>query len=99
MTTFKYVVTPFCSPDGILTSLGRVRLRTESGETMRAALETAQLSGALDIRRISHQRMAINDATDVIDMTFLSADWHHMLTPYAVSLRSNWWSQLSAFYA
>jgi len=75
MTTFKYVVTPFCSPDGILTSLGRVRLRTESGETMRAALETAQLSGALDIRKISHQRMAINDATDVIDMTFLSADW------------------------
>jgi len=75
MTTFKYVLTPFCTSNGVITSLGRVRLRTESGEAMRAALETAQLSSVLSIKRTTHQRQAIHDASIVIDDTFLCADW------------------------
>ena len=74
MSTYRHIITPFCAPSGALTTLGRVRLRTESGETMRAALETARLAD-LNIKHVTHQRQTIGDASDVIDNTFLGADW------------------------
>ena len=83
MTTYKYIVTPFCKPDGVLTSLGRVRLRTECGEGMRTALETAPLA-ILNIKRTTNQRQAIHDACAAIDKTFLAKDWTDPEALYAI---------------
>ena len=71
---YSYVVTPFYTADGKVTTLGRVHARTASGEKMRTAVE--QLSGTtLGVKGTTAQRMAVFDAQELIKHTFLTNDW------------------------
>jgi len=78
---YEYINTPFYLPNGAITHLGRVRLRTVSGEKMRTALNTASFA-KLNIRSTTQQRQAIYDARKVIDATFLNPNWKNPETMF-----------------
>ena len=72
--SYDHINTPFYQSNGVITQLGRVRLRIVSGEKMRTALETASFA-QLNIKKTTQQRSAIHAARKVIDSTFLNPDW------------------------
>ena len=79
--SYDHINTPFYQSNGVITQLGRVRLRIVSGEKMRTALETASFA-QLNIKKTTQQRSAIHAARKVTLFSPVGTSFRcYVLTP------------------